>query len=346
MNREAETRRRPRNAPQTSKWQQHLHHLSQGACFTGSLRREKGAWKPGASRARVRSRPPPDQCARGFPGDTRFTPPLSGERAPLWCSAFALQVPGEEGTKLGAPAFHPPLNPKVPYCHHIHLLLPEEESCRCGGIAGEREEGQLSSKQVQPLSEDQNFSTDSKMCWWEASLGGPWILENASQIYLLASYCWELLPHLCPLNCPHFFFSKSGCSFQNVLTRNFQCLEYIYVQFSETRGISTNALFRELAPALQSSVWSRGLESEPQQAIRFQTAVMPSGGQRHRASMSLTTGQWKGSKTLTPIQENNHWGRRGEINCIRRQLRISPMKVQTHPWHAIIEHLLCWESSR
>ena len=183
MNRETETCRRPRNAPQTSKWQQHLHHLSQGACFTWcACSREKGAgcWK---RCARVRWQGHHQTCVRGFPwGDTRFTPPLSGERAPLWCSAFALQVPGEERTKLGIlQHFHPPLIPR-------QTLMPPHSPSPAWGRklqvwwhCGKERRGSCLLSRSNPWVRTRTSPCDLlKMCWWEASLETV-IPENASR---------------------------------------------------------------------------------------------------------------------------------------------------------------------
>lgn len=160
MNREAETCRRPRNAPQTSKWQQHLHHLSQGACFTrGACSREKGAgsWE---RCARVRWRGHHQTCVRGFPWGHSFHPTTF-----RWASTPLMLCLCSPGARRGGnkardtPAFPSTTNPKANLTATTFTF-----SClrkKAAGVVAlrEREEGQLSSKQVQPLSEDQNFST-------------------------------------------------------------------------------------------------------------------------------------------------------------------------------------------
>lgn len=120
-------------------------------------------------------------CA-GFLGDTRFTPPLSGERAPLWCSAFALQVPGEEGTKLGIlQHFHPPLIPR-------QTLLPPHSPSPAWGrklqvwwhCRKERRGSCLLSRSNSWVRTRTSPRDLLKMCWWEASLETG-IPENASR---------------------------------------------------------------------------------------------------------------------------------------------------------------------
>lgn len=100
-----------------------------GACFHAEPALEKR--EPGSRERHVLgevARPPPDQCAVVSLGTLVSPPPLSGERAPLWC--FRLCSPGARrgGNKArDTPAFPSTTNPWG------KPLLPHSPSPACWG---------------------------------------------------------------------------------------------------------------------------------------------------------------------------------------------------------------------